>query len=176
MNRYLLLVLFNAHNKENGGSAVLDYRKSFHIAFHASDYRDFKHYYLILLFLHRADFPGLVSYPRFVRQMSALVAPLCAYLQTCYGENTDIAFIDSTALPVCGNERIDRNRIVAGYAKRGKTTMGWFFGEGQPNETIKFARPAYPTAACPSEPRRGDHSTSPQSAASSLGGWRRNTL
>ena len=70
------------------------------IAFHASNYRDLKHYYLMLLFSHRADFPGLVSYPRFVRRMSALVAPLCAYLQTRYDENTAIAFIDSTALPV----------------------------------------------------------------------------
>jgi len=56
------------------------------IAFHASNYRDFKHFYLMLLYSHRADFPGLVSYSRFVRRMSALVAPLCAYLQTCYGK------------------------------------------------------------------------------------------
>jgi transposase len=98
------------------------------IAFHASNYRDFKHFYLMLLLLHRADFPGLVSYPRFVRRMPALIAPLCAYLQTRYGENTGIAFVDSTALPVCGNKRIERNRVFAGYAKRGKTTMGWFFG------------------------------------------------
>ena len=70
------------------------------IAFHASNYRDFKHFYLMLLYSHRADFPKLVSYSRFVRRMSALVAPLCAYLQTCYGKNTGIAFIDSTALGV----------------------------------------------------------------------------
>jgi transposase len=31
-------------------------------------------------------------------------------------------------LPVCGNKRIERNRVFAGCAKRGKTTMGWFFG------------------------------------------------
>jgi transposase len=98
------------------------------IAFHASNYRDFKHFYLMLLYSHRADFPGLISYPRFVRRMPGLVAPLCAYLQTRYGENTGISFIDSTALPVCGNKRIERNRVFAGCAKRGKTTMGWFFG------------------------------------------------
>jgi hypothetical protein len=98
------------------------------IAFHASNYRDFKHYYLMLLHLHRADFPGLVSYSRFVRLMPALAVPLCAYLRTLYGENTGISFIDSTALAVCGNKRIARNRVFAGVARRGKTTMGWFFG------------------------------------------------
>jgi|WetSurMetagenome_2_1015567.scaffolds.fasta_scaffold171333_1 hypothetical protein len=98
------------------------------IAFHASNYRDFKHFYLRLLFWHRADFPGLVSYSRFVQRMPRLLVPLSSYLQTRYGENTGIAFIDSTALPVCGNKRIGRNRVFAGVAKRGKTTMGWFFG------------------------------------------------
>ena len=44
------------------------------IAFHASNYRDFKHFYLMLLVWHRADFPGLVSYPRFVSRMPALIA------------------------------------------------------------------------------------------------------
>ena len=98
------------------------------IAFHASNYRDFKHFYLMLLFWHRADFPGLVSYSRFVQRMPRLLVPLSAYLKTCYGENTGIAFVDSTALPVCGNKRIARNRVFAGIARRGKTTMGWFFG------------------------------------------------
>jgi hypothetical protein len=92
------------------------------IAFHASNYRDFKHFYLMLLFRHRADFPGLVSYSRFVQRMPRLLVPLSAYLQTRYGENTGIAFIDSTALPVCGNKRIGRNRVFADIAKRGKTT------------------------------------------------------
>lgn len=98
------------------------------IAFHTSSDRDFKHFYCMLCLQHRADFPGLVSYARFVRLMSALVVPLCAYLQTGYGKNTGIAFIDSTALAVCGNKRIARNRVFRGLARLGKTTMGWFFG------------------------------------------------
>ena len=98
------------------------------IAFHSSGYRDFKHFYSMLCLQHRADFPGLVSYARFVRLMSGLVVPLCAYLQTRYGQNTGIAFIDSTALAVCGNKRIQRNRVFYGLARLGKTTMGWFFG------------------------------------------------
>lgn len=98
------------------------------IAFHASNYRDFKHFYLMLTFQHRADFPGLLSYARLVRLMAGLVVPLCAYLQTRYGENTGIAFIDSTALAVCGNKRIGRHRVFVDCARRGKTTLGWFYG------------------------------------------------
>jgi transposase len=106
----------------------LSERMTIIIAFHASCHRDFKHFYLMLQLRHRADFPGLVSYNRFVQLMPSLVIPLCAYLQTCYGKDTGIAFIDSTALAVCGNKRIRRNRVFRGLAKLGKTTMGWFFG------------------------------------------------
>jgi hypothetical protein len=106
----------------------LSERMTIVIAFHVSNYRDFKHFYQMLLDSHIADFPGLVSYQRFVQLMPALIVPLCAYLQTRYGSNTGIAFIDSTALAVCGNKRIGRNRVFAGLARRGRTTMGWFFG------------------------------------------------
>src|SRR5688572_5476279 len=36
-------------------------------------------------------------------------------------------YIDSTALPVCDNHRINRHKVFAGLAQRGKTSMGWFF-------------------------------------------------
>lgn len=106
----------------------LSERMTIVIAFHNSGYRDFKHFYSMLLLRHRADFPGLVSYARFVRLMPVLAVPLCAYLQKGYGQHTGIAFVDSTALAVCGNKRIQRNRVFRGIAKLGKTTMGWFFG------------------------------------------------
>ena len=115
-------------HRKRSASLSLSERMTIMIAFHASNHRDFKHYYLMLMLLHRADFPKLVSYTRFVQSMPALLIPLCAYLQTRYGKNTGIAFIDSTALAVCGCKRIQRNRVFAKYAKRGKTTMGWFFG------------------------------------------------
>ena len=98
------------------------------IMFHVSNYRTFKHFYLMMQRRHRADFPNLISYSRFVELMPSVLAPLCAYLQTRFGENTGIAFIDSTALTVCKNKRIDRHRVFAGIARRGKTTMGWFYG------------------------------------------------
>ena len=98
------------------------------IAFQGSSYRTFKHFYLMLLWRHRADFPHLVSYQRFVELMPSALVPLCAYLKTRYGTSTGIAFVDSTALAVCKNKRIDRHRVFRGLAKLGKTTMGWFYG------------------------------------------------
>jgi hypothetical protein len=77
---------------------------------------------------HREAFPDLVSYQRFVELMPSVLALLCGYLKSRFGSCTGIAFVDSTALAVCGNKRIRRNRVFYDLAKRGKTTMGWFFG------------------------------------------------
>lgn len=99
------------------------------IAFQTSGYRTFKSYYQYLLNYHRPDFPELVSYDRFVSLIPRAVMPLFVYLQTRGLESpTGISFIDSTALKVCHNKRIRRNRVFKGLAQIGKTTMGWFFG------------------------------------------------
>lgn len=98
------------------------------IAFHSSNYRNFKAFYLMLLDRHRAEFPGLVSYGRFVERMPSVLGPLCAYLRHRFGACTGVSFIDSTAIAVCGNKRIGRHRVLKETACRGKTTMGWFYG------------------------------------------------
>ncbi len=99
------------------------------IAFQTSQFRTFKHFYLYLCHQHRHDFPALVSYSRFVGWMPRVTIPLFAYLMSaCRGPVTGISFIDSTALKVCGNKRINRHRVFDGLAARGKTTMGWFYG------------------------------------------------
>ena len=98
------------------------------IAFHGSNFRTFKHFYLMLREKHRAEFPDLVSYQRFVELMPSVLVLLCGYLRSRFGACTGIGFIDSTALAVCGNKRIQRNRVFRGLAKIGKTTMGRFFG------------------------------------------------
>jgi len=74
------------------------------------------------------DFPGLVSYSRFVRLMGQAFVPLTLYLLTRRGPCTGISFLDSTPIKVCHNRRIERNKVFAGIAARGKTTMGWFYG------------------------------------------------
>ncbi len=99
------------------------------IHFHQSHYRDFKAYYTQHVLVHlRSEFPGLVSYTRFVELMPAALLPLCAYLQSRLVSSRGLAFIDSTPLPVCHNKRIARHKVFAGLAARGKTSMGWFYG------------------------------------------------
>lgn len=96
------------------------------IGFHASHYRDFKAYYLNLAERHADLFPTMMSYRRFNGLMSRLIVPLTSYLQTRFGSCSGISFVDSTPLAVCGNKRIDRNRVFEGVAALGKSTMGWF--------------------------------------------------
>jgi len=99
------------------------------VYFHSSHYRDFKHYYTEYVAPHlRPYFPTLVSYSRFVELIPRAVVPLCGYLHTRKGRCTGITFVDSTSLAVCHNRRISRHKVFAGYATRGKSSMGWFFG------------------------------------------------
>jgi len=99
------------------------------IHFHQSHYRDFKAYYLEHVLKHlRAEFPGLVSYSRFVELMPTTLLPLCLYLVSRFAKSRGIAFIDSTPLPVCHNKRIGRHKVFADLADRGKSSLGWFFG------------------------------------------------
>jgi hypothetical protein len=100
------------------------------IHFHQSHYRNFKAYYTEYVLVRlRREFPGLVSYNRFVEFIPSVLVVLCVYLRTfCLGTCTGISFIDSTALAVCKNPRIHSHKVFAGVAERGKTSTGWFFG------------------------------------------------
>jgi hypothetical protein len=99
------------------------------IHFHQSHYRTFKAYYTEHVQEHlTSEFPHLVSYTRFVALIAGMMVPLLAYLQSRYGACTGISFIDSTSLKVCYPKRISGHRVFAADAKRGKTSMGWFYG------------------------------------------------
>ena len=100
------------------------------IHFHQSHYRTFKAYYTdYVLELLRKEFPGLVSYTRFVEFIPSVLLPLCVYLRIhCLGLCTGISYINSTSLAVCKNPRIHSHKVFSGLAARGKTSTGWFFG------------------------------------------------
>lgn len=98
------------------------------IAFHSSHYRNFKHYYQMLAKDHQAEFPRLLSYNRFVEMMPSMLIPLSAFLQQNFGQCTGITFVDSTPLRVCGNKRIDRHKSLKAIARKGRSSMGWFYG------------------------------------------------
>ncbi len=100
------------------------------IAFHDGQFRNFKHFYIHYVCVHmKGDFPGLVSYNRFIELSHRSAIPFMLYLHhCCRGECTGISFIDSTILRVCHNKRIKRNKVFKGVEEVGKSTMGWFFG------------------------------------------------
>lgn len=88
------------------------------IHFHQSHYRNFKAYYLNYVRVHlSAEFPGWVSYTRFVELMPSVLVPLCAYLRHCCGSCTGISYIGSTALHVCHNRRIAQHKVFDGLGR-----------------------------------------------------------
>ncbi len=97
--------------------------------FHTSSYRNFKASYTEQVMKHYAGaFPHIVSYQRFVELMPSALVPLCGSLQTRKGRCSGISFVDSTALRVCHNRRIHSHKVFEGCARRGKTSVDWFFG------------------------------------------------
>lgn len=101
------------------------------IAFHLSGYRTFKYYYIRCVQNGelKSYFPKTVSYNRFVELMSLCVIPMTLYTaKNRLGECSGISFVDSTRLEVCHNCRIHSHKVFKGAAKRGKTSVGWFYG------------------------------------------------
>ena len=96
---------------------------------HSSRFRHFKAFYQgVVLALLRPAFPKASCYARFIALTSHVWVPLAVFLLSRMGRGTGIYYVDSTALAVCHNRRIDRHKVFAGLAARGKTSVGWFFG------------------------------------------------
>ncbi len=98
------------------------------IHFHQSHCRDFKAYYRQQVCQHmRRECPALVSYTRFVELIPSTLPAMSLNLRVRFCQRTGVAFISSTTLSVCHNKRIGRHRVFAGVARRGKSSMGWFY-------------------------------------------------
>ncbi len=100
------------------------------IAFHLGGYRNLKFFYINYVQKHLTEyFPETVSYNRFVELQQKALLPLTLFLKmTRLGQTNGIAFIDSTPVRVCKNKRINNHKVFSGIAKRGKSTVGYFFG------------------------------------------------
>ncbi len=127
-NHQQILVL---HAKSKRGVAArmsLSELMTIIVAYHSSNFKNFKSFYFYLRTYMRADFPQILSYSRFIEWMPFCLVPLCAYLNTRRGKCSGIGFVDSTPIQVCHNIRINRNKVFNGIATRGKSSMGWFYG------------------------------------------------
>ena len=99
------------------------------ILFHQSGYRNFKAFYLEYVIKQLVSFfPNLVSYNRFVELKASTMTTLAAYLTSKFDKPTGISYIDSTPIQVCKPKRMSRNKTFRGIGKKGKSTIGWFFG------------------------------------------------
>ncbi len=99
------------------------------IYFHQLRFRDFKTYYIQYVQKHLTrEFPKLTSYNRFVELMPSILMPLCFFMHIQSKTQTGIYFVDATTIDVCHIKRASSNRVFKGIAKKGKSSMGWFFG------------------------------------------------
>lgn len=100
------------------------------VMFHHSHFREFKYYYLLCVQGPWASyFRWLPSYNRFLELMKEVAIPLYIFMvATRLADCTGISFIDSTVIDVCDIHREKQNKVFKGLAKKGKGTMGWFYG------------------------------------------------
>jgi len=100
------------------------------VYFHRSGYRTFKDFYLKhILKSMKSAFPNIVSYNRFIELIPTTLVPLVVFLKLKrLVKSESITFVDSTKIAICKNKRIHANKVFKGFAERGKSTMGWFYG------------------------------------------------
>lgn len=101
------------------------------VYFHSSGYKTFKYFYhgCVLNGELRKCFPNAVSYTRFLelKRDSMIFFALMAHFLNFAG-CTGVSFIDSFPLEVCHVKRASGNKTFKGSAKKGKTSVGWFYG------------------------------------------------
>lgn len=99
------------------------------VLYHFGHFKDFKRFYRYGVCGELRDyFNDLPSYERYIILKKRVFMPMTLLLHCLLGEKTGLYFADSTPLKVCHNKRINRHKVFDGYAKRGKSTMGWFYG------------------------------------------------
>jgi hypothetical protein len=94
---------------------------------------DMKAFHRLASQAYRDYFPLLPNYENFVKASNKSLPFLVLLLwyllflnrEMKYG---DIFFMDSTALSVCDNHYISSHKVTKGFAARGKTSKGWFYG------------------------------------------------
>ena len=78
-------------------------------------------------------FPSLTNYENFLKATNKSIGFILAFAQYQLYLNrlhcTENEFyVDSTPITVCENRYISSHKVTKGFASRGKSTKGWFFG------------------------------------------------
>lgn len=77
--------------------------------------------------------PGMPNYENFLKASNRSFPVMALFMQFLLAQNrlrneSGIHFIDSTPVSTCLNRRISSHKVTKGFASRGKSTKGWFYG------------------------------------------------
>jgi hypothetical protein len=94
---------------------------------------DLKTFHRLVQNVYQEYFPGLPNYENFLKATNRSFPAIVVFMKymlflTRVSRRGGTYFIDATALSVCENPSINSHRVTKGYAVRGKTSRGWFFG------------------------------------------------
>lgn len=130
INKWNKNLLPNLEIKTQNSRMLISEIMTIVIFYHSSGYKCFKYFYLNhIIKNYKSHFPKIVSYNRFIELMPKTIVPLLYFLKyNRMSECTGISYIDSTKIAVCNNRRISSNKVFKNIAKRGKTSMGFFYG------------------------------------------------
>jgi hypothetical protein len=94
---------------------------------------DMKGFHTAIVNSYHDYFPGLPSYANFDKAANKSLPILVIFIEYLLSinrknEHKKVFFMDSTPLSVCENRYIPSHKVTKGFAQRGKTTKGWFYG------------------------------------------------
>ena len=97
-------------------------------------FKTWKEFYKFIKTYHQQDFPNLPKYGNFLRAMNRL-SFFAYFMQQGFlnffkkiTKRRDIKFVDSTKLKVCRNKREFTHQVCKNIARKGKSSIGWFYG------------------------------------------------
>jgi hypothetical protein len=124
-------LLLSGNKKRNRqGNLLMSEIVTIIVYYHYSGYKTFKDYYQKHVLVHlKNDFNPLVSYNRFIELKPKALFILSLFVQMKKsGTCTGISIIDSFPIEVCHIKRASSHKTFNGIAKKGKTSVGWFYG------------------------------------------------
>jgi hypothetical protein len=98
--------------------------------YHYSKFKCFKDFYMVYVKGFRNnEFPNAPSYTRFLELKNEIMEIMMLYaVLKNHAETNGISIIDSFSIEACHIKRSSSHKTLKGIAKKGKTSMGWFFG------------------------------------------------
>lgn len=108
------------------------------IAFHNSNYRNFKHTTGCYLHSIRQNSLGLSATVALSNSCLPCWGHCVLTCSHCFGTCMGVSFIDSTSIVVCGNKQITLHQTLKAIARRVKTTMGLVLWPEAPPSNQRF--------------------------------------